>query len=227
MEPFKASVWLWRIITYVLVVSFWCLIMQLSTNKRDATFTDVAFSVLGLQLSQGVPNNVLTNPISNIIFISSIISTFFLTSHYLSNIKASYLIIKTPGKIESLAEAMKDPSIQLIIGRGTHLKSLIDNGTNEVLKEAARRIKNHPENLVEGLTNIPKCLDRVRDQDNMACFSTQSMIKKYIAQNQGHSLYYTKESVTSGLGHWVMRKDFKYKQVFNKEIEKLMEIGKF
>ena len=184
-------------------------------------------AVLGIQLAQGIPKHVFINIACNIVYISVLFSTFVLTSHYLSNTKAFYLSNQSRNRIETLAEAMDDPNVRLIVSKGTHFETLINHGTSDVLKETSRRMQLYPENFIDRKDIRSQCLDRVRDFDNMACFCAQSTIVEYISQNKEHGLYYTRESMTSALGQWVMRKDFKYKELFNKEIAKLKEMGKF
>ena len=61
----------------------------------------------------------------------------------------------------------------------------------------------------------------------MACIVIKSKMTKYIAQNPGQQLYMSKQSVTSGMTHMVMKKGFRYNDVFNKEIKALIETGKY
>ena len=227
LAPLDLSVWLWRCFSCFVVVSSCYFINKASTRGIITEFTciDFALSVFGLQMSQGMPKGIFKNTHINVLLVFLLVATFFQTSNYLCNIKAIFINTKTSARIESLAEAMKDPNVQLIIGKGTHLESLLNNGNSNVLKEAFKRVKMHPENLIDRRHARSQCLDRVRDFDNMACLSLQSIIVEYISLNRGHGLYYTKESVTSALGHWVIRKDFRYKALFNKEIAKLIETG--
>ena len=157
-------------------------------------------------------------------------STFFLTSTYVANIKASYLTTNSAHRVESLAEAMADPKMQLLIGKGTNIETFLTKGTSELYKEVAIRMKLHPENLFNASNIEAKCLDRVRDNDNsnynIACVLLQNRIQRYIDQNPHHQLYMAEQSLTVGLGHMVMRKDFPHKEVFNDEITNLKEVGR-
>ena len=157
-------------------------------------------------------------------------STFFLTSTYVANIKASYLTTNSAHRVESLAEAMADPKMQLLIGKGTNIETFLTKGTSELYKEVVIRMKLHPENLFNASNIEAKCLDRVRDNDNsnynIACVLLQNRIQRYIDQNPHHQLYMAEQSLTVGLGHMVMRNDFPHKEVFNDEITNLKEVGR-
>ena len=236
LQPFDIAVWLWRCLTYVLLVCSLYVISRVSVNifsyhLSDVSFKDVAISILGLQLSQGMSNHVFKNFSSSIIYFLIFGSTFFLTSTYVANIKASYLTTKFAQRIESLAEAMADPKMQLLIGKGSNIEAFLTKGTSELYKEVARRMKLHPENLFNSSNIDAKCFDRVRDNDNsnhnLACVSVQNCVQRYIDQNPDHQLYMAEQSLTVGLGHMVMRKDFQHKEVFNNEITNLKEVGKY
>ena len=231
LEPFQTTVWLWRCFSYLLVVCCWYTIIGLShklfkSSAENTSFSTIAFFLFGIQLSQGVPKSELRNFITNLIFICFLISTFFLTSNYIANIKASFLATGTSLRIESLEEAMVDKNLQIIIVKGTNLENLIMSPTGSVYTEAKQRMIAHPDNFIE-YNNIQRdCFDRVRDDNNMACIDTGSLIRKYIADNPGHQLYISKQSVTSGMEYMVVKKGFKYKKIFNKEIAALMETGR-
>ena len=236
LQPFDIAVWLWRCLTYVLLVCSLYVISRVSINifsdhLIDVSFRDVAISIFGLQLSQGMSTHAFKNFSSSIICFLILMSTFFLTSTYVANIKASYLTTKSAQRIESLAEAMADPKMQLLVGKGTNIEALLTKGTSELYKEVARRIKSQPENLYNVSDVEVTCFDRVRDSGNsnhnLACVSNQNRIQRYIDQNPEHQLYIAERPVTVGLGHMVMRKDFQYKDVFNNEIMKLKEVGKY
>ena len=232
LDPFQTSVWLWRCFSYLMVVCTWYTIRRLSSKIFQSScdninVSTIAFFIFGLQVSQGVPKSELRNTLTNFIFIWLLISTFFLTSNYIANIKASYLASESSRRIESLEEAMADENMQIIIGKGTNLETLITNGSSSIYKEVATRLKAHPSNLIDVRYLESDCFDRVRDNDKMACIVIKSKMTKYIAQNPGHQLYMSKQSVTSGMTHMVMKKGFRYNDVFNKEIKALIETGKY
>ena len=231
LEPFSVPVWIWNCIRYALVVGSWYLISKLSYNMRKSNYkitnvTDVALLVFGLQVSQSTHKTVFKSLSISIIFTFCLISSFFLTSTYIANIKASYLVTKPSSKIESLDVAMADQKMQLIIGKGTNMETMVTTGASDVFKEAAKRIRKHPENLINQRKVESDCLDRVRYNDNMACATIRSRIIRYIARYPNDKLYLTKNSVTSGLVHMVLKKGFRHKNAFNDGIASLWQMGK-
>ena len=183
--------------------------------------------MFGIQVSQGVPKSEQRNLLTNFIFICFLISTFFLTSSYIANIKASFLATESALRIESLNEAIADKNLQIIITKGTNAENLIMNPTGRVFKETKQRMIAHPDNFIEYNNIQSDCFDRVRDDNNMACIEMGGLITEYIADNPGHQLYISKQSVTSGMVYMVVKKGFKYKKLFNKEIAALMETGRY
>ena len=232
LDPFQTSVWLWRGFSYLMVVCSWYIIRRLSSKIFQSScdninVSTIAFFIFGIQVSQGVPKSELRNSLTNFTFICLLISTFLLTSNYIANIKASYIATESSHRFESLEEAMADENMQIIVGKGTNLETLITNSSSSIYIEVAKRIKTHPNNLIDPHYMRRDCYDRVRDNDNMACIATKSRLTKYISQNPGQQLYMSKQSVTSGMTHMVMKKGFMYKDVFNKEIKTLIETGEY
>ena len=232
LEPFQTTVWLWKCFSYLLVVCSWYTICRLShklfkSAPQNTSFSTIAFFLFGIQLSQGVVKSELRNLITNFIFICFLISTFFLTSNYIANIKASFLATGSALRIESLEDAMADKNLQIIIAKGTNIENLILNATGSVFREAKQRMIAHPDNFIEYNNIQSGCLDRVRDNNNMACIEIRSLFVQYIADNPGHQLYISKQSVTSGMGYMVVKKGFKYIKIFNEEISTLMETGRY
>ena len=101
------------------------------------------------------------------------------------------------------------------------------NPTGRVFRETKQRMIAHPDNFIEYNNIQSDCFDRVRDDNNMACIEMGGLIAEYIADNPGHQLYISKQSVTSGMVYMVVKKGFKYKKLFNKEIAALMETGRY
>ena len=191
------------------------------SSPGNTSFSRIVFFLFGIQLSQGVSKSELRNSLTNFIFICFLISTFFLTSNYNANIKTSFLATGSALRIESLEGAMADKNLQIIIAKGTNIENLIMNATGSIFREAKQRMIAHPDNFIEYNNIQSGCLDRVRDNNKMACIEIRSLFVQYIADNPGHQLYISKQSVTSGMGYMVVKKGFKYKTLFNKEIAAL------
>ena len=112
---------------------------------NQSGFTTIAFYIFGIQILHGVAKSELRNSPTNFIFIWFLIFTFFLTSNYVANIKASFLATESSHRVESLEEAManKNMNMQVIVGIKTNLETLTTNNSSSIYIEVAKRLKTY------------------------------------------------------------------------------------
>ena len=149
-----------------------------------------------------------------------------MVTSYTSNLKAILSVSRKESRPESLSQALENPRMQFLTSRGTSPLSLLMNSKTESYHEAWKRIEPYPKNIIVMQRFTPDGLERVENAKvPLALIFQGEIMARYIATKAVSRLYIVKEPLRTDLGRMIYRRNFRYSDMFNREIKQLRETG--
>ena len=172
----------------------------------------------------GVPVTVLDQSSIRAVAITLSYGTLFLIVAYSSNLKAMFTVSRN-SRPESLSEALRDGTFQVLIVEGSSEYTLLSNASDSLYREAWHRVQPYPENVIN-FNDVKKSYKRVENSDSpIGMLAQKAVMERYVASQKDPMLYFIRESVKEALGMMIYKKGFPYEELFNSEIQRLWETG--
>ena len=235
LQPFLANVWYIRVVSILssalcFVISFymlkysgtsqWCYLIKQTAYS--------SFDILGVHLQQPLNNDIIYRGANQLFFVVGLfVGNFFLTALYNSNLKAIFSVPTKLSRIESLSDALSDPSSTFFLPSGTSLISLLRSSPHKQYQQVWNRVKTRgiDNSLYQINNNITTQLVKILDENASAII----WVPRNVAQHQIlkiRGVYIARTPVYLTWVHMVIRKGFRYGDIFKQDVRRLVETGK-